>query len=420
MIHSERAPEKINELRLVLERLWKRNHPYADKMKDAGIKPSDIRTSEDVRMLPFTTKEDLQSHYPLGWLGCDKEELIRFHATSGTTGNPTVVGYTANDLRWWRKGMQTAFKRATLTSKDVLQISTTYGLFTGSQGFHDAAEEMGITVIPASGGFTERQFKLMRDLGTTVFTCTPSYAVKLCEVWETFSKEERAQYRLRLGIFGAEAWSESLRERIQNTLGIPAIDSYGLSEAMGPGVGMECLERNGIHLFDEGFIFEVINPATLEPLEPGEDGELVITSLKKEAFPIIRYRTRDLTHIIAGPCACKDNGTRIARVKGRSDDMIIFHGVNVFPTMVEKALCKVDGLTANYIIKVWEIEGIQQMSVLCERSSETSADQVERLAEAGKKSLHNMLGINVPLTVTDPGTLPRFEGKSKHIVREQR
>lgn len=418
MIHSEKAPEKISELRAVLERLWTRNHPYTDKMKDAGIKPSDIRTPKDIQLLPFTTKQDLQSNYPLGWLGCDKDDLIRFHATSGTTGNPTVVGYTANDLYWWRKAMKTAFRRATLTSKDILQISTGYGLFTGSQGFHDAAEEMGVTVIPASGGFTERQFKLMRDLGTTVFTCTPSYAVKLCEVWETFSKEDRSEYKLRLGIFGAEAWSESLREKIQNTLGIPAIDSYGLSEAMGPGVGMECLERNGIHLFDEGFIFEIIDPVTLEPLDPGEEGELVITSLKKEAFPIVRYRTRDLTSIIPEPCRCGDRSTRITRIKGRSDDMIIFHGVNVFPSMVERAICKVNGLTANYQIKVWETDGIQQMSVSCERAPETTAEETERLAEAGKKSIHNALGINVPLSVIDPGMLPRFEGKSKHIIRE--
>jgi phenylacetate-CoA ligase len=418
MVHSETASGKTTELQAVLSRLWERNHPYADKMKDAGINPSDIRSPKDIEKLPFTTKQDLQAHYPLGWLGCDKDDLVRFHATSGTTGNPTVVGYTSNDIFWWKKAMKTAFKRATLTSKDILQISTGYGLFTGSQGFHDAAEDMGVTVIPASGGFTERQFKLMRDLGTTVFTCTPSYAVKLCEVWDTFSNEEKAKYSLRLGIFGAEAWSEGLRTKIQDTLGIPAIDSYGLSEAMGPGVGMECLERNGIHLFDEGFIFEIIDPETLQPLDPGEEGELVITSLKKEAFPIVRYRTRDLTSIMPGACKCGDRSTRIERVKGRSDDMIIFHGVNVFPSLIEKALCRVPGLTANYQIKVWEVEGFQQMSISCERSTDSAQEIAEILLEKGKKSIHSALGIHVPLTVTEPGTLPRFEGKSKHIVRE--
>lgn len=418
MVHSESASGKTSELNAVLNRLWERNHPYADKMKDAGISPSDIRTPKDIEKLPFTTKQDLQAHYPLGWLGCEKDELVRFHATSGTTGNPTVVGYTANDIFWWKKAMKTAFRRATLTSKDILQISTGYGLFTGSQGFHDAAEDMGITVIPASGGFTERQFKLMRDLGTTVFTCTPSYAVKLCEVWDTFSSEEKSKYSLRLGIFGAEAWSEGLRTKIQDTLDIPAIDSYGLSEAMGPGVGMECLERNGIHLFDEGFIFEIIDPETLQPLAPGEEGELVITSLKKEAFPIVRYRTRDLTSIMPGVCKCGDRSTRIERVKGRSDDMIIIHGVNVFPSVIEKALCRVPGLTANYQIKVWEVEGFQQMSVACERSADSPQDMAETLLEKGKKSIHSALGIHVPLTVAEPGTLPRFEGKSKHIVRQ--
>ncbi|NLX84044.1 MAG: phenylacetate--CoA ligase, partial [Synergistaceae bacterium] len=413
MVHSETGLEKTAELRITLNRLWDRNHPYADKMKEVGIKPSDIKTPKDVEKLPFTTKQDLQGHYPLGWLGCDKDDLVRFHATSGTTGNPTVVGYTANDIFWWKKAMKTAFKRAGMTSKDVLQISTGYGLFTGSQGFHDGAEDMGITVIPASGGFTERQFKLMRDLGTTVLTCTPSYAVKICEVWETFSDEEKAKYSLRLGIFGAEAWSEGLRTKIQDTIGVPAIDSYGLSEAMGPGVGMECLERDGIHLFDEGFIFEIIDPITLKPLSPGEEGELVITSLKKEAFPIVRYRTRDLTSIMPGVCKCGDRSTRIERVKGRSDDMIIIHGVNVFPSLVEKALCRVPGLTANYQIKVWEVDGFQQMSVACERIANSSQDITETLLERGKKSIHSALGIHVPLTIVEPGTLPRFEGKSK-------
>lgn len=418
MVHSDSSSKKITELQATLKRLWDRNHPYTDKMKDAGIEPGDIRTSEDVEKLPFTTKQDLQGYYPLGWLACEKEDLVRFHATSGTTGNPTVVGYTANDIFWWKNAMKTAFRRLGMTQKDVLQISTGYGLFTGSQGFHDAAEDMGVTVIPASGGFTERQFKLMRDLGTTVFTCTPSYAVKLCEVWDTFSEEERSKYSLRLGIFGAEAWSEGLRGKIQDTLGIPAVDSYGLSEAMGPGVGMECLERNGIHLFDEGFIFEIIDPETLKPLGPGEEGELVITSLKKEAFPIVRYRTRDLTSIMLGKCTCGDGSMRIERVKGRSDDMIIFHGVNVFPSVIERALCKVPGLTANYQIKVWEVEGFQEMSIACERATDTALDHLDALTEQGRRSIHRSLGIHVPLTISEPGTLPRFEGKSKHIVRE--
>lgn len=418
MVHHESSMQKILELKGHLERLWERNHPYADMMKDAGVKPSDIKTPKDMKLLPFTTKQHLQAHYPLGWLACDKDNLVRFHATSGTTGNPTVVAYTANDIFWWRKGMQTAFKRATLTKGDVLQISTGYGLFTGSQGFHDAAEEMGVAVIPASGGFTERQFKLMRDLGTTVFTCTPSYAVKLCEIWDGFSKEERAKYKLRLGIFGAEAWSESLREKIESTFGIPAIDSYGLSEAMGPGVGMECLEKNGIHLWDEGFIFEVIDPETLEPVEPGEQGELVITSLKKEAFPVVRYRTRDLTSVIPGMCKCGDAGTRITRLRGRSDDMIIFHGVNVFPTLIERSICKVPGITPNYQIKVWEVDGFQQISVTAERAPEVAETEIKDLEEKGKKAIHGALGIHVPFHIANPGDLPRFEGKGKHIVRE--
>lgn len=418
MVHSESAISKTAELRATLEKLWHMDHPYAQLMKEAGLTPADVKGPADVARLPFTTKQDLQNYYPLGWLACDKADLARFHATSGTTGNPTVVAYTANDLRWWSKGVGAAMIRATVRRGDIIQISYGYGLFTGSQGFHDAAEDMGVTVIPASGGFTERQFKLMRDLGTTVFTCTPSYAVKLCEVWESFSKEEQSKYRLRLGIFGAEAWSEALRGRIESSFGFPALDSYGLSEAMGPGVGMECLERDGIHLWDEGFIFEVIDPKTLQPLDPGQEGELVITSLKKEAYPIIRYRTRDLTSIIPGRCRCGDGGTRISRLRGRSDDMIIFHGVNVFPEVIERSLCKVQGVTPHYQIKVWEVDGFQQMSVAAERELSVRSEEAGALEERVKKSIHSALGINVPFRIAEPGELPRFEGKAKHVVRQ--
>lgn len=417
MVHSETASAKTAELRAILEKLWARNHPYAALMKEAGVTPADIRTPRDIARLPFTNKHDLQQSYPLGWLACEKEDLVRFHATSGTTGNPTVVAYTANDISWWKRGMQTALRRASLKKGDILQISTGYGLFTGSQGFHDAAEAMGVAVVPASGGFTERQFKMMRDLGTTVFTCTPSYAVKLCEVWDSFSREEKRKYKLRLGIFGAEAWSESLREKLESSFGIPAIDSYGLSEAMGPGVGMECLEKDGIHLWDEGFIFEIIDPKTLEPLEPGQEGELVITSLKKEAFPVVRYRTRDLTSIIPGMCKCGDGGTRITRLRGRSDDMIIFHGVNVFPEVIERSICKVPGVTPHYQIKVWEVDGFQQMSVTAEHAAGIRPEEIAGLAEKAKKAIHRTLGINVPVSIASPGELPRFEGKGKHVVK---
>lgn len=417
MVHSETADTKIAELRLILEKLWERGHPYAKLMKEAGVTPSAIKSPGDIALLPLTTKQHLQEYYPLGWLACDKEDLVRFHATSGTTGNPTVVAYTAGDIAWWKKGMQTAIRRASVKKGDVIQISYGYGLFTGSQGFHDAAEAMGVTVVPASGGFTERQFKLMRDLGATVLTCTPSYAVKLCEIWEGFSKEEQRKYKLRLGIFGAEAWSESLRARLENAFGMPALDSYGLSEAMGPGVGMECLEKDGIHLWDEGFIFEIVDPVTLEPLEPGWEGELVITSLKKEAFPIVRYRTRDLTSVIPGACKCGDRGTRITRLRGRSDDMIIFHGVNVFPEVIERSICGIPGLTPHYQIKVWEEGGFQQMSVTAERAQGALPREAAALGEKAKKAIHRSLGINIPLTVVGPGELPRYEGKAKHVVK---
>lgn len=381
-------------------------------MKQAGVRADEIMSVEDLQRLPYMTKQDLQGSYPLGWLACDKKDVVRYHATSGTTGNPTVVAYTKEDLQMWTDAIEWCLTLAGLNSHDTLQVAFGYGLFTGGFGVHYGAEQMGIGVIPASGGFTERQLKLMRDLGTTALACTPSYALLIAE---TIEKTRCEHPDLRVGIFGAEAWSESLRKELETRLKIKALDLYGLSEAMGPGVGIECLQQNGLHIADS-FIPEIIDPETLRNVEPGQHGELVLTSWNKHAFPLIRYRTRDLTHIMPDACPCGETTPRIARIQGRSDDMLIIHGVNVFPSMVETALCKVPGLTANYQIQVSSHDNLQEMRVLCE-GVEVGCECSEHLLKLAKDELRKALGVNVPVEITPPNSIPRSEGKAKRLIR---
>ncbi len=405
--------EKHALLRKTLGAIWERGHPYAEKMRETGVTPEDITSLGDLAKLPFTTKQELQKHYPLGWVNCDRDKLVRVHSTSGTTGNPTIVAYTQSDLDVWSDCMATCMAGAGLGRGDIIQISYSYGLFTGSFGFHYAAEKLGMMVVPAGGGFTERQIKLMADLGVTCFTCTPSYAVRLCEKWDLMPK---GKSKLRIGMFGAEAWSEGLRSRVESTMGIVALNSYGLSEAQGPGVGLECIHKTGTHLADDAFLFEIVDPETLEPVSSGEKGELVITSLRKEAYPIIRYRTRDLTQFLTDPCPCGNTGTRIARIRGRTDDMIIVRGVNIFPSQIEAILCTIEGLSPDYQIQVWKQDGMQEMSVSCERTKDTSRLDAINLEQKGSSRLKIALGVNVPLRVLEPGELPRSEGKAKRVV----
>lgn len=406
--------EKMGALRGLLENLVERKHPYAKKMAMAGIRPEYIQSRKDLKLLPYMTKKDLLANYPLGWLACDRRDLVRFHATSGTTGNPTVVAYTAADIQSWSDAVSWCLGLAGLDHHDTLHVAYGYGLFTGGLGLHYGAEQKGVSVIPVSGGFTERQVKLMGDLEATALACTPSYALLLAEAIE---KSETPPAKLKVGIFGAEAWSEGLRHDLEGKLGIKALDIYGLSEAMGPGVAMECLQQNGLHVADS-FIPEIIDPETLEVEPDGTHGELVLTSWNKQAFPVIRYRTRDLTRLLPGECACGEPEARIERIQGRSDDMLIIHGVNVFPSMVEAALCKIPGLTPNYLIEVWKHEGMQEMSICCERSA-SSGDQMESMAKIGAKKMREALGVNVPLHIMEPNSLPRSEGKAKRVSQLQ-
>ncbi|MCE5202579.1 MAG: phenylacetate--CoA ligase [Synergistaceae bacterium] len=410
---------KISRIRYTLEKMVERCHPYAQKMKDLGVKPEHIKPARDIRLLPFMTKQDLQQHYPLGWLNVDRKNVVRFHATSGTTGNPTVVCYTQNDIKMWAESGAWCLGLAGLDEWDTLQVSYGYGLFTGGLGMHYAGERRGLAVIPASGGATEKQVHMIKELGVTALACTPSYALRISEVWDDIDPDRFSNggTKLKIGILGAEPWSEGLRKRLEEKLGIKALDIYGLSEAMGPGIAMECLQQNGLHFNEEAFFPEIIDPDTEKNMENGEEGELVLTSIKKEAFPLIRYRTHDRTRFLSGPCPCGDPSVRIGRIGGRTDDMLIIRGVNVFPTQIEAAICCVKGLTPNFIIDAWKKEGMDEISITCERALDSDPGTIEQLAQNIRKRLKDSLGVNVPFKIAEPETLPRTEGKAKHLVR---
>ncbi|GAB6280922.1 MAG: phenylacetate--CoA ligase [Thermovirga sp.] len=403
------------ELAKVVVRVWNRVPRYRARMESAGVTPKDIKGIEDISSLPFTEKSDLRDSYPTGMLACDRSEVVRFHASSGTTGRPTVVAYTRNDVELWSESMSRCLSTAGITRDDVIQVAYGYGLFTGGLGLHYGGERLGASVIPASGGFSERQLLLMKDLGTTVLACTPSYALKLSEMIEAEGLQDSLS--LRIGVFGAEPWSEGLRGRLESALGITALDVYGLSEVMGPGVGMECICKNGLHIDDEFFIAEIIDPDTGKALPDGEEGELVLTTLGKEAMPVIRYRTHDITRRIQGRCDCGRKGTRIARIKGRCDDMLIIRGVNVFPSQVEVALSRVPGLSHHYFLEVSEKEGLKELTVVSEMNEAVSEAGMKNLHMETIQNLHSLLGVRVNLRLLEPGSIERSEGKAMRIRR---
>lgn len=406
--------QKLASLRKLLEDLIDRRHPYAKMMADVGVKPEHIKTEADLAHLPTTTKKDLLDAYPKGWFGRDDVELQRVQATSGTTGKACVCAYTRKDLKMWAENIAWCLDLAKVTKEDIIQVSYGYGLFTGGAGLHDGAHILGALVVPASGGFTDRQITLLNDLDVTVLACTPSYALRITEAAEAKGMIPK---KLKIGIFGAEAWSDELHKNLEDRLGIRAHDIYGLTEGMGPGVCMECTEQKGLHVSDD-FIAQVIDPKTLEVLPEGEDGELVMTAWNKEGYPTLRYRTRDLTHLIYEPCKCGDATPRIARLKGRTDDMLIMHGVNVFPSVVESALVKVKGLTPNYQITAWMEDGVQELAIAVERTPDSSRDQISHMTGSAAKKIKQMTGINIPIEVKEPGELPRSEGKAVRIIKK--
>jgi phenylacetate-CoA ligase len=395
---------------------------YRKKFKERGIDPENFASLADLRQLPFTTKQDLRDNYPYDLFAVPLREVVRIHASSGTTGQATVVGYTENDIKNWSKMVARVLTAAGVSKDDVVQIAFGYGLFTGGFGLHYGAERLGASVIPISSGNTKRQLRIMQDFRTTALVCTPSYALLLADAIEE-KGINLAALSLKYGLFGGEPWSEAMRHEIQNKLGIIATDNYGLSEVMGPGVAGECQERQGLHINEDHFLVEIIDPETLEPVAPGEIGELVITTLTKEAFPVIRYRTRDLTRLLPGPCPCGRTMTRMQRVLGRTDDMLIIKGVNVYPSQIEEILFEVEGTKPHYQIVVEREGRLDKATVLVEVVESLFFDQIGKQTELInliKKRLATELGIGVEIKLVGEKTLERSDGKAKRIIDKRK
>jgi phenylacetate-CoA ligase len=413
---------QVERLRATARRVVERVPFYRDRFREAGIAPDDIRSVADLRRLPFTTKQDLRDHYPFGLFTVPLEEVARIHASSGTTGKMTVVGYTLRDIETWAEVCGRALGFAGVKRGDVVHNAYGYGLFTGGLGVHYGAERFGVTVIPMSGGNSKRQVMVMQDFGSTVLTCTPSYALNLAEVISEL-KVAPESLKLRVGIHGAEPWSEAMRDEIERKLRITALDIYGLSEVIGPGVAMECLAKKGPHIFEDHFLPEIVDPATGEPLPQGERGELVFTSLTKEAFPIIRYRTRDITTLDPTPCACGRTLVRMARVTGRSDDMLIIRGVNVFPSQIESVLVRIPGVEPHYQLIVDRSGQMDTLEVQVEVSEGLFTDEVkglERLARRIEDDIKDYLGVTCKVKLVEPKSIQRSEGKAQRVIDRRR
>ncbi len=394
---------------------------YQERFGAVGINNAeDVQSIQDFQRLPLTTKEDLRNNYPFGLFAEPMEKIVRIHASSGTTGKPTVVGYTRQDIELWSKIVAKELTRLGITKKDVVQIAYGYGLFTGGMGLHYGCEELGAVVVPISGGNTTRQLMLMRDFGTTVLACTPSYALYLAESLEE-SGITRDELKLKFGVFGAEPWSDGMREQIEARLGIKAFDIYGLSETMGPGVALECLAQQGLHI-DEHFYPEVLDSEG-NPLPVGERGELVITSLDKAGFPVLRYRTKDLTALHYGTCSCGHVGWTMERVSARVDDMIIIRGVNVFPSQIEEAILSLGGFEPHYLLVVERVGNLDQLEVQVEVDETTFFDEVRELEgrkERLKQRVKEILGISVRIRLVEPKSIPRSEGKAIRVIDKRK
>ena len=390
---------------------------YRKKFEKMGIKPEDIKSLDDITKLPFTTKYDLRDEYPFGLNAVPMDQIVRVHASSGTTGKPVVGTYTKNDIDNWAEGAARVLAVGDVGPGDVVQVSYGYGLFTGGLGAHDAAGKLGAVQLPTSAGNSEKQIMLMKDFGSTALCCTPSYALHLCEVMEKMGIKKE-DLKLRVGFFGAEPWTWGIRREIEEKMGIKAIDIYGLTEMCGPGVGGECEYQDGTHIWEDMFYPEIINPETLEPVAPGEEGELVFTSLCKEAMPIIRYRTRDLTHLIYEPCKCGRTAVRIGKILGRSDDMLIIRGVNVFPSQIEAVLSEFNAFTPQYFITVDRIDNEDTFDLDVElREEYFSPNPAKQMLFI--KPLYDRLvsvcGIKPNIHILPPGNIQRSMGKAKHV-----
>ncbi len=411
---------KIQDARLkkMVEYVYHNTPFYRRKMQEIGLVPSDIRGLDDIAKLPFTTKTDLRDNYPFGLCAVPMSQIVRIHGSSGTTGKPTVVGYTRKDLNIWTECLSRAFSSYGATQQDVFQIAYGYGLFTGGLGAHYGAENIGASVIPMSSGNTAKQIQLMHDFGTTILCCTPSYALFLAESLAQTGIDRR-EFKLKAGAFGAEPWTENMRKELESKLSIKAYDIYGLSEIAGPGVGYECECQCGTHLNEDHFYPEIVDPQTLQPLGEGCEGELVFTHLTKEGMPLLRYRTKDLTALHYDRCACGRTLVRMDRILGRSDDMLIIRGVNVFPTQIETVILELPEFEPQYLLTVDRVNNTDTMELQVEVRPEFYSDEINKMVALKKKMagrLHSMLGLGVDVRIVEPKSIERSTGKAKRVI----
>lgn len=405
-------------LKEVVSRVYHNVPFYRKKMQEIGIEPGDINSIDDLVKLPFTTKQDLRDNYPFGLFATPKSEVVRVHASSGTTGKPTVVAYTRKDINTFSEVVARALSCSGVTRDDIIQIAFGYGLFTGGLGIHYGAEKTGAAVVPISGGNTEKQLSLLQDFGCTVLACTPSYAAYLADAMETSGIDPK-KLPLKIGIFGAEPWSNEMRAKIESGLDIKAFDIYGLSEIMGPGVANSCAFQNGLHIAEDHFVPEILDPNTLQQLPEGSTGELVFTTLTKEAMPLLRYRTRDLSSLDYSACACGRTNVRMSRIFGRSDDMLIIRGVNVFPSQVESALLEIPEAKPHYMLIVDRKGNLDTLEIQVEIDDKYFSDEMVQLNNIRNKIKHkveSILGISVIISLVEHRTLARSEGKAKRVI----
>jgi phenylacetate-CoA ligase len=414
-MQSERLKETV-------ERVYFNVPYYRNKMQESGLGPESIHTTDDLHRLPFTTKQDLRDNYPFGLFAVPMSEIVRVHASSGTTGKPTVVGYTRNDIATWSEVMARTLACAGANRHDFIHVAYGYGLFTGGLGLHYGGEKIGASVIPVSGGNTMRQLQLLVDFGSTVLACTPSYALYLAEAIEE-AQIKPDDLKLRVGVFGAEPWTENMRKEIEEKLRIKAIDIYGLSEVIGPGVASECLMQNGLHIGEDHFYPEIIDPQTLEVLPPGSIGELVFTTITKEGLPLIRYRTRDLTRLTYEKCRCGRTMVRMEKCLGRSDDMLIIRGVNLFPSQVESVLLEMSEIKPHYLLIVDRVNNLDTLELQVEVEEEYFQDKISQLQELRQRlqsNLESSLGLGIKVTLVEPKTIERSEGKAKRVIDKRK
>lgn len=410
---------QLERLKATVKRVYDYVPYYKEKFNEKGIRPEDINNLADLGKLPFTVKDDLRKNYPFGLFAVSKKDMVRIHASSGTTGKPTVVGYTQNDINTWSELIARLVTMAGASKDDIAQVAFGYGLFTGAFGLHYGLEKAGILVVPTSSGNTEKQLMLMKDFETTILVCTPSYALHMAEVAHKMGVDPKNDLKIRLGLFGGEGSSEAMREEIQKVWGMLATENYGMSELIGPGVSGECICLKGMHINEDHFIPEIIDPVTEEVLPPGEKGELVITTITKEALPLIRYRTKDITRLMYEPCGCGRTTVRMAKIEGRTDDMLIIRGVNVFPSQIEEVLLKFDEIGPHYEIFVKKNGHLDFLEIDVELIDHELLDSYQKMHELNEKIRHDLrtiLSIDAKINLVSPRTLKRFEGKAKRVT----